>query len=292
MIYFVFTLLFFSSLEIASKPLMGVIDPYILTFYRFLIGFYIIFIAVIAKDKYKEIYKLTKKQVLSLFVLGFINIFFSMSMLQLAVKHTSAATAGVIFCSNPIFIILISVFIKDIKPSFKNIVPVSLGVIGIFLIMQSKKIGFDLGSFYAVLASISFAAFSIIGKKTVKNVSPITANSISFFFGTLVLAFFLIMTKRGLNLPIEVYKTGNLLRFIYIGIGITGIGYLTFFKTLEKFKIVSASYIFILKPLFATIFAIIFLSEKIPLNFWLGLFFIFIGSFMPIIIKKLFNIKD
>lgn len=260
---------------------MGWVDPYILTFYRFLFGFYVIFIAVFVEEKHKEIYRLKKKQVFSLFFLGFINIFFSMSMLQLSVKYTTAATAVVIFCSNPIFILLISIIIGDIKLKIINFIPVIFGIIGIFFIMKDKGLVFDNGIIYGLLSSISFSIFSVVAKKTTKDISAITANALSFFFGVLALSLFLVITKRGLSLPEDIYKKEGLnyvISILYLGIMITGVGYLTFFRALKKLKIISTSYIFLLKPIVATILSIIFLKETINVNFWIGLVFIFLGS--------------
>ncbi|MEI6079920.1 MAG: DMT family transporter, partial [bacterium] len=283
MIYFIITLFFFSTIEIASKPLMGVIDPFLLTLIRFSLGFLTILAFGLIYGQQKELLKLTIKQIGILAFLGFVNAFFSMSMLQLAVKNTSAATAAVVFCSNPMFALFFSIIYKDEKASFKNFAPVLLGILGTFFVMKDKGLVLDYGVIYALLASIGFGFYYVTGKKTASNMSVFTVNTVSFFFGILALFIFILVSGRGFNADLF-SNTGmvtaklKLSTILYLGVLVSGVGYLTFFKTLKKYSAMSSSYIFLLKPTVATILAIIFLGERVGLNFWAGMLMIVAGG--------------
>ncbi|HOJ94168.1 MAG TPA: DMT family transporter, partial [Fervidobacterium nodosum] len=52
---------------------------------------------------------------------------------------------------------------------------------------------------------------------------------------------------------------------IYLGLIVTGVAYLTFFKAMEKIGATQSSRIFFLKPIVATLLAIVFLGEKLSL---------------------------
>ena len=277
--YFIITLLLFASMEVASKPLMAFIDPYTLTLYRFFIGFSVLTGFAIFSKRLKEIILLSKKQIGYLFLLGFINVFFSMSMLQIAIKETNAATAAVVFCSNPIFVLLFSLMLGDEKFSIGRIAAFLLGIIGVVFIMKDKGLQIDTGAIYAVVAAISFAAYSVLAKKTVKGVTPLITNVVSFFFGVVALFVFLLITGKNIAFPVLAFEnTQNILLLAYIGIGISGIGYITFMLMLKQLSASSASVVFLIKPIIATILAVFFLKEHLSTPFFIGLFCVVVGS--------------
>ena len=66
----------------------------------------------------------------------------------------------------------------------------------------------------------------------------------------------------------------------FLGIAITGIGYITFINTIKRYSPLSASVIFLLKPALATIFALILLAERPGEYFYYGLFMVMFGSWL------------
>ena len=75
------TILFFSTLEVVTSTLKGIINPLQLTFLRFLIGGVVLLPIVI---KRKE--KMQAKDLLFFLGLGILNILISMGSLQLAIS--------------------------------------------------------------------------------------------------------------------------------------------------------------------------------------------------------------
>ena len=213
-----------------------------------------------------------------------------MSMLQLAIKTTSAATAAVVFCSNPLFVLLFSIISGDEKATFKNFLPILFGIAGTYFVMTDKELVIDYGVIYALLASIGFALFTVMNKKLLKDLNSLTINTVSFFFGILILLVFILLSGRAF---VATSFLGHGIKSIglvvYLGMFVSGIAYITFFKTLQKYSAVSSSYMFLLKPTVATILAIALLGERVGLNFWIGMLMIIIGG---IIIVYRYHQKD
>jgi len=274
-------------MELFAKPISNLIDPFLLTFYRFLIGFFVISIFFFATGAYRDLRKLNNKKLFMLFILGFLNIFISMSLLQLAVQHTTAATAAVVISSNPLFVLIIEVLLRDEELTFKSLLPLLLGAAGMYFIFRGKDLSLNYGVAYALIASLCFAVYSVIGKKTVKDLSPITVNVVSFLFGIAALFAFLLFKGKSFYVAFMHDVTGvNFWRMMYLGVLVSGIAYITFFATLKRYTAVSASYIFLFKPILATIFAILFLGEGVSKGFWLGITLIMLASF-SLLPKKL-----
>jgi len=291
LLYFIATLLIFGSMEVVSKPLMGVVDPFTLTLWRFVLGLIFLLLVPGTFKRFKEIRALSLKSYYSLALLGFLNVFFSMSMLQLAVKYSSAATAATIFCSNPIFVFLLALSVGSEKFSKRKAIGLVLGVVGIFLIMNEKGIIYKSGMLFAVLGALSFSVYTVLSKKVVAGITPVTVNIVSFGFGIMINVLFIGLTGREFMPSTGILSsTTHLLAILYLGIVVSGLGYVTFFNTIKKYTAVSASLIFMLKPVAAIILAFLFLKEDFPEIFFFGFILITGGSFL-IISSKLKKIK-
>jgi len=283
MFYFLITLLLFASMEVVSKPIMqSGFDPFLLTFIRFGLGFITLISYAVYKKQFLDIFKVTNKQLGQLFLLGFINVFFSMSLLQIAVRETNAATVALIFCSNPLFVLIISLLFKDEPFSLKRVFAFMIGLVGIITASITKGLIIDNGSIYAIIASISFALYVVLSKKALSKISALNTNIISFGLGLLSLLIYL-MIFNPITLSITSFETigyNYAMVLIYLGIGVSGLGYITFMRMLQKLSASSASVIFFIKPIIATILSMIFLNELLDYNFYIGLLLVSIGSFL------------
>jgi len=281
MLYFIITLFLFSMLEVASKPLMIFADPVILTFHRFSFGLLTLLIFAWKTKKINELRAVCVNDLKILMLLGIINTALGMPLLQIAVKYANAATAAVIFCSNPFFVFIFSVLLGNEKFSYRSFFGVLSGIAGVFLVMWHHGIIFSHGTLFALLASMLFAAYIVLNKKVVASVTPLAVNIIAFFFGQAALFIYLIISKKGIFLPDGFYSSlNNVLIMAFLGIAITGIGYITFINTIKRYSPLSASVIFLLKPALATIFALILLAERPGEYFYYGLFMVMFGSWL------------
>ncbi len=68
--------------------------------------------------------------------------------------------------------------------------------------------------------------------------------------------------------------------FLFMGIGVSGIGYMTFMGTIRKMGAGNASTIFLLKPAVTTLLAVALLGEGVSLHFAAGLLLAGAGSWL------------
>jgi len=289
MAYFFITLLIFASMEVVSKPLMGVIDPFVLTFWRFLFGFLFFLFYPGLKKRFAEIARFGKNEWLSVVLLGILNSFLAMCFLQVAVKMSSAATSATVFCSNPVFVLIFASIAGMEKFSIKKMVGLMGGFAAVAVIMSEKGFVFKEGMLFALLAAVIFAFYTVLSKKIVSNITPFTVNLTSFFFGLLANFVFIFFYELPF-LPTGSFFSDieKISAFIYLALVVTGIGYVTFFETIKRFTALGASLIFLLKPAVAVVFAYLFLEENLSMNFFAGL--LLLGSATLIILSD--KIKD
>jgi drug/metabolite transporter (DMT)-like permease len=279
LIWFSTTLLLFSSMEVVSKPLMASVDPFTLTFLRFAGGLAVLApVSLLSGRGAAGVFRMDRGTLSSLAFLGFLNTFFSMSLLQLAVRSTGASSAAAVICSNPVFVLVFASIFGMERFSRGRLLGLLAGVTGIFLVAsEGGDLKLEIGVVYAVVASIAFALYTVLGKRLVARVRPLAANTVSFFFGLLALAAFLLITGRPFS-PGPGTDETSIVRIVYLGVGVSGLGYVAFFQTLKTFRATTASLIFYLKPVVAAILAALLLGETNGWAFAAGTLLIIGGS--------------
>lgn len=281
MLNFSITLILFSLLEVSSKPLMFFTDAVALTFYRFFLGL----LTLLAFARHKKILGGIKKipagDLWLMAFLGILNTGLAMSFLQLAVKYSNAATAAVIFCSNPFFVFIFSIISGAEKFNLRCFGGVVTGIGGVALVMARHGFHVGAGALFAVLASMMFAVYIIMNKNAAGKCDPVNLNIVSFFAGLVFTAAYIGFSGRSFVPPPALYgSAGNISIMLFLGVAVSGFGYITFINTIKKYSPISASVIFLLKPALATLFAIALLGERPDWMFYCGLFMVMIGSWL------------
>jgi len=253
---------------------MGSVDPLVLTLWRFVLGTVVLGVVMLARGKTVS---LSRRSVLLLALMGVLNTFLSMSLLQMAVKNTSAARAATIFCSNPILVVLLASVLRWEKLTGRRIAGLSLGFTGLVLVTGAHRLTLDPGTVYALLASLTFALYILVGRKASLDTDAVAVNVVSFTFGIAVLFLWLMFSGTDIS-PGPLFE--HLPSFIFVGAGVSGLGYIAFIATIRKMGAGNASTIFLLKPAVATILAIVLIKEPVSPQFLAGLTLSGAGSWL------------
>ncbi len=245
-IYSIITALFFTTLEPVSKLIAEVVNPYAITFWRFLIGSIILLPFAIIKIKKEKIH-ITLKDFGIMTLMGSIFICIIMVSLQFAVKMSSSpAITSMVFSTNSVFTILFAMFILKDKLTKNKIIAVILCSIGIILCTDFSK-GANLSSLLlAVFAALTFSMYTVLSKKYMAKVGGIIQTAFTFFMGSIVLLIALLVMGVDVS-PTSDISTLSIL--IYLGVLVTGVGYWSYFKGVEKGGAIIGSMAFFIKPI-------------------------------------------
>ncbi|MFO7627155.1 MAG: DMT family transporter [Candidatus Fermentibacteraceae bacterium] len=277
---FIVTLLFFASMEVVSKPLLDSIDPLTLTFWRFAAGALVLFIILLRRRGFTSLGALRSGTVVPLFLMGVVNIALAMSLLQTAVKLTSAAKAATVFCANPVLVFVISAVSGTEKANALKVLGLLAGLAGLVIVSGLHTLTVDTGTVFALLAAAAFALYTVLGKKVSGKTDPVTINVVSFAAGLIVLFAFLVAMGRPLSPAPLVASPGAAAAALYLTLGVSGIAYLTFVRAIRRMGAVAASMVFMLKPAVASLLAMVFLGEVLTQSFWVGLTLTSLGSYL------------
>lgn len=280
--YILVTALAFSTMEIVGKMIATEINPFQITFIRFLIGGMILLPFAVREVRKREM-ALKLKDYGFFLLSGFLSIVVSMSFFQLAVLHTKASIVAVIFSTNPVFTIPFACLILKEKLHRKTVLSLVASISGILLIFNPFSVSPDIkGIFLAVVAAVTFSLYTVINKTRIEKYGGLVLNCFSFLMGDALLLLFLLYYR----IPVLAgVGSSNIWHLLYLGIFVTGVGYWCYFEGMKRTSAITASTVFFIKPALAPVLSLLLLGESIKVNTGLGILCIISGALITFIPK-------
>jgi drug/metabolite transporter (DMT)-like permease len=203
-----------------------------------------------------------------------------MVFFQLGVEGSNASTAAVIFSINPLFTIVFAHFITEEKLNVRKVVALTFGLAGIVLMMRLWDIdpgNSGAGLAFSVISAVIFGLYSAMSKNGIRKRGGLTQTSLSFLFGSLTMLPILWFVGKPV---VSGINAGNILLVLYIGIMVSGLGYLFYFLIMERADAATASIVFFVKPALAPVIAVLVLDESMRMSGVFGIMLILISSFI------------
>ena len=230
------------------------LNPSDIAIYRILIGALFINIFVRAKEN------IVKADHVKIFIISFFWMALPFYMFGIAEQTITSSLAGLINGSTPIFVAFIAVVFYKLKVTKIQILYIFTGFIGVGLISLSEgidDISFEIGFLYALIASISYGIAVNMVEPLIKKYDSLIVIKIVIRYA-LLLSLIMLGSTASFKIPtVEV----SLIPMLILGIGGTGIAFLTYYKLLESVGRISSSFIVYMIPIFSIFFGFQFLNE-------------------------------
>ena len=279
-IFFILTAIAYGSFEVASKIALhgSGIDALHVNLAKFGIGMLTLLPFMIPAIKKQTV---TPKDHLHFALLG---ILVGISMLSLVASIPalgSAALAGLIFSSNPVFTVIFGHTIAKEKGSKYLWPAVIIGIIGMITISAHKIIGVKHIDWWELtlvfFAAITFSLYSVLSKMKNHYVDKYVNIFFTFIWALITFIVILLFKREPLFIPAMYTDAKVLGALLWIGIVVTGLGYIFYFKGMELAGVHRSTTVFFLKPVVAGTLAWLILGETITWNMILGTLFV-LGS--------------
>lgn len=280
-VYILLTATIFATMEVALKIGGSGLDSFQLTAVRFLIGGLILAPAAYFECR-KSGYRLNGKDIGWMAILGIVGIAISMVAFQMGVLGCNASTAAPLFCTNPLFAMVIAHLFTTEKMDTRKWIAFALGVVATVFMIRPWDVqeGNTVSGIITMLfAAVTFAAYSVMGKRSIKRIGTITQTSVSFIVGSLILLVITAVTGH----PVISGLAENIWVVLYCGIIVTGIGYLFYFLAIRYSDASTGSMAFFIKPAIAPVFAVIILHETVYWNTIVGIVLLVAASVFTIL---------
>lgn len=230
------------------------LNPSDIAIYRIVIG--AIFVNIFVRSK-KNI---EKEDHFKVFILSFFWMALPFYMFGLAEKTITSSLAGLINGSTPIFVAFIAVIFYKLKVTNIQLIYIFTGFIGVGLINLSggmNDITFNIGSLYALIASISYGVAINIVEPLIKKYDSLIVLKIVMRYATL-LSLLMFGFTASFKLPtLEI----SLIPILILGVGGTGIAFLSYYKLISNVGRITGSFTVYMIPIFSIFFGYQFLNE-------------------------------
>lgn len=283
LIYTIITALAFVTFEPMSKLIAGSVSPFGITFWRFIFGSILLSPFAIMKIKKDNIH-IKAKDFLIMGGLGVLIICISMITLQTAVRMAdNPALIAVIFSANSVTTMLFAMLVLKEKMTKNKAIAMVLGVIGIVICADFKS-GENLQAvLLTVISALTFSLYTVLCRKYTKHLGASVQTTFSFFIGSLVLLIVLLVGRFDI---VPEINTKNILVMAYLAVFVTGIGYWSYFRAIEKGGAIMASLAFFIKPVL-TPFATFAINGIVPdIKVFIAVLFIVGGSYFAVYKKE------
>lgn len=230
------------------------LNPSDIALYRILIGALFVNIFVRTKEK------IDKADHIKFVIVSFFWMALPFYMFGIAEQTITSSLAGLINGSTPIFVAFIAVVFYRLRITKLQIIYIFSGFIGVGLITLSGEINelsFNIGAIFALIASISYGIAVNIVEPLIKKYESYIVLKIVMRYASL-LSLILYGFTASFKLPtLQV----SLIPMLILGIGGTGIAFLTYYKLLDNVGRISSSFIVYMIPIFSIFFGYQFLNE-------------------------------
>jgi len=253
----------FSTVEIASKIIGPRVDPIVLTFIRFFVtGLLLILISLPMLRLRAEPFS---HRDYGVFLMnGLIGITLALSFFHTAILVLDkAASAAVIFCINPVFVVILARYINQEPWNGRKWIGVFLGLAGVFCFAYESGV-FTWHSLHGlslmVLAAFLFALSTCISRRVVGRYGALALMGFSSLAGSLIL---LPLAAIRIETAGFAHIISAAAPILYVTLMGTSLAYFLYYYGLMNTSAQRGGMIFFLKPVLASLLAVWILGETL-----------------------------
>jgi drug/metabolite transporter (DMT)-like permease len=231
----------------------------------------------------KHATKIQRNHILLFILCGITGVTINQLLFIKGLSITYSSHAALLMLCTPILITIIAFFMLKEKLPALRVVGLGVGIGGAILLISSKKsagIGehIVLGDIMIILNAISYAFYFVLAKPLMQTYTAINVMRWVFTFGTIFIIPF--GWEEFIAIPWPDFSLMDYAAITFVVLAATFLAYyLNAFGLQQLDAAATGAYIY-LQPVFATIFATIFLNERISANEVIAAILIFSGVYL------------
>ena len=278
----VVTMLFWGGTFIAGRILADSMPPADAAFIRFALA--ALFMAVITRLIDGKLALPPKNQVIRLLLLGFTGVFCYNICFFSGLAYIEAGRASLIIALNPIAIAVGAILLLGERLSLLQTAGLVISLIGaVFVISNGHPSvllsgGFGFGEAAIIGCVVSWAAYSLIGRSVLRDMSPLSAVFYSALFGAAML--FLVTLRDWTLGGMFNYSAAAWLSLVFLGLLGTAAGFSLYYYAIRTIGAARSSVFINLVPLFSIVLAWLILGETIKGSVLVGGIILLTGVYL------------
>lgn len=282
LLLFVFLVIIWGAGFVAVKAGLSTIPPVVFAVFRFGIGAVIMLGYTVLLTSYP--YPTGRRDLIAIAANGLFMFTIYPLALFLGQQYVSGSIASVVSALVPLLTAALTLIILPSEhPSARDLVGVALGFVGAVLVVHPSPTNIlgsrTLGLALLVLAALMFALGGVVVKRLQ---APLPSETlVAWSMGLGVLPLIAVSFVRGeLSISSIQWTNEAIIATLYLGIIVTGIGYLVYFKLLTHLSPLEVNVSGYLMPVTAAITGWLWLDETITVVTMSGFLVIFVGFYL------------
>lgn len=266
------TAIFWGGTFVSGRMLAESIPPFSAAFIRFFIAAVCLYAIIAGREG--SIPRLERRHFLPVTLLGLTGVFAYNAFFFSGLKLVAASRASIIIANNPIIIsILSSLFFKE-KLSPTKVAGICISVSGaVIAISRGNPLalfagGIGRGDFFIFGCVLSWAAYSLLGKRVMQDLAPLSAVAHSAAIG--MLALLIPACFEGMPAALPTYSWADWCNLAYLGWFGTVLGFVWYYEGIQAIGPSRASLFINFVPISAICLAHVILNEPLTLSLMIG----------------------
>ena len=258
------TAAFWGGTFVAGRLLAGVIPPFNAAFLRFAVASALLL--VLLYQHLGKLPRLTRRQFGAVLLLGSTGVLGYNVAFFSGLQTVEASRAGLIIALNPVGITLLSALIGGEPLTLPRTLGVVISMTGAILVISRGDIalltsGIGAGELALFGCVICWSLYSVIGRRAMHELTPLTAVTYSATAGTLLLL--PLSLSQNLFEQLGNYPLTAFASIFYLAIFGTVLGFLWYYQAIRTIGAVRSGVFINFVPLFAVLFGVVLLGERL-----------------------------
>jgi len=267
------TTLFWALGHPLGRIILRSVHPFQLGSVNLVVGFLALLAYLAVAGKARMIFRLSARDMLASLALGIVGFALYQLLTFSALSRIPASMNAVLVATNVVLIAPLAALLLRERVRWARAAAILCAFAGVVLVTFNQ--GFAPGSridlfgcLLSLLAALSFALYTILGKRVVERNDPLIVTAVALFAGAVVLSALTGFTVGFTGLS----AAGGLTWFLMILLGVTMIGfaYPAWFACLKMLPASRVSIFIYLTPVFAVVLAFLILDERFSWLFYVG----------------------
>ena len=201
-----------------------------------------------------------------IFLVALVNNALPFSLITWGEQHIPSSLTAILNSSVPLFTVVISHFaLSDERFTWSRVAGVTMGFLGVFILFAPDLLtqglsGAVVGQLAIVLATLGYATGSVITRKYLQGVPSATLAALQLGFALLWMLPPVLLWEKPWTLQPTALAWFSVL---WLGFLSTGLAYFIFFQLIKSIGATPTTLVTYVIPVFAVIFGVIFLDERL-----------------------------
>lgn len=264
----VMTAMFWGGTFIATRIAAQTFGPFTGAGIRYTIA--LVFLLPLAFHQNRQMFRIKGSQLPILILLGLSGIFAYNYFFFKGLKTIPASRGALLAALNPTIVMVLSAIVYKEKITLRKLIGIIISLTGVVIVISRGKIiellsSIESGDLFMLGCPLTWAVYTLAARPALKHASPLQATTWASLSGGLMLLLLAFTEPYPQDVPLKVWGA-----LFYLGLIGTVVAFVWYYDGIKKIGPTRASIFNNLVPVFAVLFSVIILKEKVSWYTWIG----------------------